>query len=119
MSLLDERFTLLAPDLMLLELASVIWKKRMRSEISTITNHLEILNRIPNMLVILRSSDFVGEATRLAVELAHPVYDCSYLACAIANDIPLITADRRLREKASTKLPDVPLLDLTGVPVRQ
>jgi predicted nucleic acid-binding protein len=34
-------------------------------------------------------------ACRLAIDLNHPAYDCFYLAMAIAEDIPLVTADRR------------------------
>lgn len=45
-------------------------------------------------------------ATRLAIELGHPAYDCQYLAVAVEKDCRFVTADERLvrkirREKGS------------------
>lgn len=39
-------------------------------------------------------------AMGLAFELPHPVYDCFYLAAAIAHGAPLLTADRALHATA-------------------
>lgn len=36
----------------------------------------------------------------LALDLGHSVYDCLYLAAAIAHEAPLLTADRALYAKA-------------------
>jgi predicted nucleic acid-binding protein len=38
-------------------------------------------------------------ATRLAIDLDHPAYDCLYLALAIARDCPFVTADERFLRK--------------------
>jgi predicted nucleic acid-binding protein len=38
-------------------------------------------------------------ATRLAQDLDHPVYDCFYLALAVQQQYPLLTADRRFQAK--------------------
>ena len=38
-------------------------------------------------------------ATRIAVELDHPAYDCVYLALAIDNGCKFVTADERLLRK--------------------
>jgi len=40
-------------------------------------------------------------AMTLALDLDHPVYDCVYLAAAIAHDVVLLTADRALHGRAS------------------
>jgi predicted nucleic acid-binding protein len=37
----------------------------------------------------------VPAASRLARDLDHPVYDCVYLALAMQEERPVITADRR------------------------
>ncbi len=42
------------------------------------------------------TEQLAAEALALALDLDHPVYDCVYLALAIARDLPLVTADRRL-----------------------
>jgi predicted nucleic acid-binding protein len=39
-------------------------------------------------------------AARLAAELAHPVYDCLYLALAASRGASLASADERLRHAA-------------------
>jgi predicted nucleic acid-binding protein len=36
-----------------------------------------------------------ASAVRLAIDLGHPAYDCFYLALAVQEQYPLITADRR------------------------
>jgi predicted nucleic acid-binding protein len=39
-------------------------------------------------------------AMALSLDLDHPVYDCLYLAAAVAHEAPLLTADRALFAKA-------------------
>ena len=116
-SLLDRRYTLFAPDLMVLEVANVVWKKRMRSEISSVTEQLESINLLLNLVQLIESADLYREATNIAVKLEHPVYDCVYLACAYAINVPFITADRRLRKRAFEGLRDVEVIDVDTFPV--
>jgi predicted nucleic acid-binding protein len=40
-------------------------------------------------------------AMELALDLSHSVYDCFYLAAAIAHGVPLLTADRALHAAAA------------------
>ncbi len=42
-----------------------------------------------------------ASAVRLAVDLDHPVYDCFYLALAIQEQYPVVTADARFHGKVS------------------
>jgi predicted nucleic acid-binding protein len=39
-------------------------------------------------------------AIALSLDMEHPVYDCLFLAAAIAHQAPLLTADRTLHSKA-------------------
>jgi predicted nucleic acid-binding protein len=39
--------------------------------------------------------NILSEAFILSNQLAHPIYDCLYLAAAIRHDTKVITADRR------------------------
>jgi predicted nucleic acid-binding protein len=55
---------------------------------------LQLLQSAPVETVSLEA--LVSEATRLALQLSHPVYDCIYLALAAQRDLPLVTADRGL-----------------------
>jgi predicted nucleic acid-binding protein len=48
----------------------------------------------------------VRSALAIAHDLAHPIYDCCYLAVAMAEDAIVVTADRRFR-LAATRLPSL------------
>jgi predicted nucleic acid-binding protein len=45
-------------------------------------------------------ADLYEDALRLAIDLDHPIYDCFYVALAMRNQAPLVTADRKLMELA-------------------
>lgn len=42
---------------------------------------------------------YVAAATRIAISLNHPAYDCFYLALALQRDCRFITAGQRLLDK--------------------
>ena len=92
-SLQDRR--LLAPDLLLLECCSVIWRNvasgRLRP--SGVPEALAILRTAPVQLT--RVELLLDDILRCATLLRHPVYDCAYLALAVLNDLRVVTADRR------------------------
>jgi predicted nucleic acid-binding protein len=48
---------------------------------------------------ILPSHPFLQNGFAIALELQHPIYDCVYLAVAIATDRTLVTADERFLAK--------------------
>jgi predicted nucleic acid-binding protein len=48
---------------------------------------------------LVPSRALLESATRLAIELDHPAYDCLYLALAVENDCRFVTADKRLVNK--------------------
>ena len=88
--------SLLAPDLLVAEVASVIWKRARRGEISA-GQASELLDRFLMLPVELRpASDLAAEALQLAITLDRSVYDCLDLALAIVSDAVLLTADARL-----------------------
>lgn len=71
-----------APDILLVEAANVLGKKVRQGEIG-IEQAQEGLRFIrANVGRLVSSSELVARALTLAVELAHPVYDCVFLACA-------------------------------------
>lgn len=95
--------SLVAPELALSECGSALWKIARRSGGSLSpakTNGLlaTILYGVlaKSRLEIVPCDTAVHLlAARLAGELDHPVYDCLYLALAIARDAALATADLR------------------------
>ena len=93
--LLDPEFIVSAPDLIGAELGNTVWKKVRRQEI-TREEAAEILTAFPSMGVeIYPSSALLLPAFELAAALDRTVYDSLYLALAVAQNGPLITADRK------------------------
>jgi len=90
---------LLAPELLVAECANILWKKARRNELSREEALLaaRLLQTAAIELVPTRS--LLAAATRIAIELDHPAYDCLYLALAIENDCPFVTADERFLRK--------------------
>lgn len=94
------RHRLFAPDLLAAECANVLWKKARRNELTSQEALLAVrlLQRADIELVPMRA--LLEPATRLAIALDHPAYDCAYLALAESLSCDLVTADRRLSAKA-------------------
>lgn len=84
-----------APEILLAECGSALWAKARRREIdeAEAEDALASLRGAPVVLAPL--SELVGDALRLAFLLAHPIYDCLYLALALQTGTPMVTADRR------------------------
>lgn len=93
----------LAPDLLLLECGSAIW--------SRVRRRLLPRDRVAALLDALREVpvDYVGgeqiyeRALVLAVELDHPIHDCTYLALALMHDLRVVTVDRRFLGAVRTR----------------
>ena len=90
------RARLEAPDLLAVECANILWKKARIGDIGArqARERLDALLEAP--VALTPSRDLLGQALGLALELEHPVYDCLYLALALARGVPLVTADERL-----------------------
>ncbi len=99
---------LIAPDLLVAECANILWKKAQRGELTPEEADLaaRLLERSDIELMPMRG--LLHAATRLAVALSHPAYDCVYLALALANRTRYVTADDRLIRKLGLQ-PDASL----------
>ena len=98
---LRRRARLLAPELFVAECANILWKKVRRKELTAEEASLAagLLQGADVELVPTRR--LLVPATRLAIDLDHPAYDCLYLALAIQNDCPFVTADRSFVRRVS------------------
>jgi len=96
---LRRRAKLIAPDLLAAECANVLWKKARRDELSE--DEACYAARLPQAadMELVPTRSMLEAATRLAIELDHPAYDCAYLALAIGRDCEFITADERFLRK--------------------
>ncbi len=87
--------SLSAPDILLAECASALWAKVRRRELAEdeATAALAAVGDAP--VVMTAIPVLVADALRLGLLLAHPIYDCLYLALSLQTRTPLVTADRR------------------------
>ena len=94
--LLGHRLERHAPDLVLIELANIFWKKARLGEIGDPQPYFRELARLREAVVLTPSADLIERAAEIAAQIDHPVYDCLYIACAEATESTLVTADRKL-----------------------
>ena len=90
---------LIAPDLLVAECANVLWKKVRRKELLKDEALLAARLLRGTEIELLPTRSLLEAATRLAVELDHPAYDCLYLALAIENACPFVTTDDQFVSK--------------------
>ena len=104
---LRQRCELMAPDLLIVECTNVIWKLARRGELTPAEamSAVRLLMGVEIELVPMRA--LVPEAMRLAIALAHPAYDCAYLALAAAVGLPFVCSDGALLRKRAALGPSV------------
>ncbi len=94
--------TLIAPDLIIPEVCHVARLKLRRSEI-TADQASAMVDGLPELLdETVPAVQLAARALAIASALAHPAYDCFYLALAELRDTRLVTADRRLTGRLAT-----------------
>jgi len=87
---------LMAPGLIVAEVCNAAWRRHQRGEMTAA--HVD---RVASTIAaqfdwLVELAPLAPRATAIACELAHPVYDCFYLALAEREGAPLVTADARL-----------------------
>lgn len=98
---LRDKVRLIAPDLLVSECANILWKKVRRGELSGDEAFLAARILEGADVELLPARSLLEAATRIAIAIDHPAYDCMYLALAKANDIRFVTADERIVRKVS------------------
>lgn len=90
---------LAAPDFLLVEVANALWKLHRKGVLTRERSlaRIEALRLAP--LSVTPSIALVGQASGLAADLDHPVYDCLYLALALRESCPVVTADKKFFAK--------------------
>jgi predicted nucleic acid-binding protein len=103
---------LLAPDLLLVEVANALWKKTAGREISPAEAD-RALDLVRESGIDLRpTAPLLTRALDIARRLNHPVYDCVYLALAAREHASFVTADRRLLRRVPARALQVTVVDL-------
>jgi predicted nucleic acid-binding protein len=98
----DRASQIIAPDFVILETLNVIWKQRRRNELThaQATEARVLLAGYFDKLV--PANALAAQTFSLAAEMDHSVYDCAYLACALAENCRLVTADAKFAAKATS-----------------
>jgi predicted nucleic acid-binding protein len=90
---------LVAPQLIIAEVGNALWRGCRMDRLSA-TDARQAMRGLPNhFLRLIALSDLADAALALALRRDHPVYDCFYVALALREGAPLVTADRRLAER--------------------
>ena len=97
--LLDAELTRIAPELIYPEAANALWAMCRRGDIGKedLAEVIDALKTAP-IAVPVSMRQLAAAASRLAVDLDHPVYDCFYLALAVQEQFPVVTGDQRFHD---------------------
>jgi len=101
--MLRRRARLIAPELLVAECANILWKKVQRYELSNDEAFLAARLLQAADIEFVSSRPLLETATRLAIELDHPAYDCLYLALAVDRACRFVTADERFVRKVGER----------------
>jgi predicted nucleic acid-binding protein len=84
-----------APDLLWSECANALWRWARTGALPGRIAHqrLAALRRAP--VTLTPTGRLLDRALTLAIEIDHPIYDCAYLALALAQGAQVVSADRR------------------------
>ena len=105
----------LAPDLLLVEVANALWKKTTSGEISAREADVALDLVAQSGIDLHPTGPLLPRAMEVARRLAHPVYDCVYLALAEREHIALVTADQRLVRRLSSRKFGVSVVDVRTI----
>lgn len=106
----EEKIDLIAPSLLAVEVANVLWKRARRGDLSPETALRCYEGFLVDAPILLDSPSLEASALGLALAHCHPVYDCLYLALALERRCDLITADERFFRAMRVSLPCIRLL---------
>ena len=111
----DGEDDVLAPDLLLVEVAKALWRKTAAKEISPreADDAFDLLRQ--GRIDLRPTGPLLPRAMEMARRLDHPVYDCVYLALAEREHAALVTADHRLLRRPSARKLGVSVVDLRTV----
>lgn len=98
-TVLDADIARIAPDLLFAEASNALWAMHRRGDFTRADyrDAVQVLRTAP-VAVPVAMRRLAPAAAALAADLGHPVYDCFYLALALSEQFPVLTADSRFHE---------------------
>jgi len=107
---------LIAPELLLAEVANTLWKRVQRGELSRTEGEALITAFLTIPVDIYPHIPLLPLAWNIATATGITIYDSLYVALANTKQAPLITADKRLHAQASALSHYAQLLWIADVP---
>jgi predicted nucleic acid-binding protein len=89
----------IAPTLLLIEVANGLWKKAVKEQIDNSISFSDEIGNLSRIVKIIDESPYIPRALELGRQLEHAVYDCVYLAMAEGLGDRLVTADAKFLAK--------------------
>ena len=102
---LNSEAEFVAPDLLLLEIASALWKRTVRRDLSPEVAAEVYADLLAMPLPLVPSASLAEAAFGLALLHNHSIYDLVCCALAIEGKYELITADQTLVNKLGAAFP--------------
>jgi len=106
----NDEIDLIAPFLVVSEVANVLWKRQRRGDLDAAAARRCFLQFLQDSPMLLDSAVVSNAALGLAVAHGRPFYDCLYLAWALEQRCDLLTADERFFNALGTTYPNIRLL---------
>lgn len=86
----------LAPDLIVAEVANVVWKRQRTGEVTQHQGKIMVDHLVKMFSELVPCATLWHEVLVIAQLLDHSVYDCFYVALASRKQAHLVTADKKL-----------------------
>ena len=103
---------LLSVDLLRFEIANALWKAAGRGRINR-SFSLEAIRQFEDFGMSYRDVS-LALTLKLANEYARTAYDAAYLALAMQEEVPLVTADKRLYNALKGRFPKIVWIESVG-----
>jgi predicted nucleic acid-binding protein len=114
--LLEQELELWVPDFVWAEIGNIVWKKWIRNEIVATDGRLILLGFRSFPFSVYPSERLLETAWEIARDFRRSFYDSLYLALAIYQGCPLVTADRRLYNAVGGASSRLPILWVEDIP---
>lgn len=105
---LNDEASLIAPDVLLVEIANALWKRVvLRKELTAQEATLVYRDLLTMPLSLIPADTLAESALQLAMKHRHPVYDALYCTLAIERQCDFVTADQTMVNKIRGNFPFV------------
>jgi predicted nucleic acid-binding protein len=100
MTFIDDRWKLLAPDILIYEAGNAL-SYYVKTDVISARLAKEAYQLIFSAVELIPGEALALEALEMSMQTRHPIYDCLYLVLASRNGLAVVSADRKLNAVAA------------------